>query len=476
MSSAAPAKPIGVLSPSYRGVTITLVALVTIIAFEALAISTVMPRVAHALNAGGDYGLAFSFLFTTQLLGIVVADPWIGRSGPMPALWGGQVLFAGGSLLCGLAPTFSVLLLGRLVAGAGAGLVIVAIYVVIGAVYEPRLRPAVFSWISAAWVLPSIIGPVVAARLTAWLTWRSVFLLMVPAVALTMLALARYRQRLGHRPPAPPAGSRERARRALVLGLTIALGGGLVQWSGTQLTSSQRTPVVFGLIGAVLLAIAVPRLLPPGALRLARGLPSVTVARGLMTAAFNGSVTFIPLMLVHQRGFGLDAAGALLALASIGWAGGAYLQGRPAFAGRHRRFMALGAMCATVGTLSYAIVMVTHAPVFVFVLATTVVGLGMGLATASSSVLTLQLAPRAQHAEASSALQLSDVLGSMLGIALTSAVFATWGRADADRPEVFAVQWLLMTLVAALAVVASLRLSERAPVRRGSPPAANARG
>lgn len=466
----------GALSTRYRAVTLTLVTLVTIIAFEALAISTVMPRVAQALDVGGDYGLVFSFMFTTQLLGIVVANPWIARSGPLPALWFGQAFFAAGSLLCGLAPTFTVLLLGRLVAGVGAGLVIVAIYVVIGAVFEPALRPQVFSWISAAWVLPSVVGPIIAARLAAWLSWRSVFLIMVPAVLLTVLALFRHRDRLGSAPPAAPADVRRRARRALVLGVLVAGGGGLVQWAGTQLAPLRPAPIVVGVVGIVLLALSVPRLLPAGALRFATGLPSVTIARGLLTAAFNGSVTFIPLMLVHQRGLDLDAAGALLALTSIGWAAGAYLQGRPGFLGRGRLLMVLGALCTTTGTALYSVVTVLGWPVPVFVLATLLAGLGMGLATASSSVLTLQLAPRAEHAQASSALQLSDVLGSMLGIAATSAVFATWGQGDAGRPEVFAGQWLLMATVAGLAVVAGIRVSGREPARQGSTDATTAPG
>ena len=59
----------------------TIVALVTIIAFEAMAVSTVMPVAGAALGAGGSYGLAFSSMFTAELFGIVVAGTWIAARG-----------------------------------------------------------------------------------------------------------------------------------------------------------------------------------------------------------------------------------------------------------------------------------------------------------------------------------------------------------------------------------------------------------
>src|SRR5665647_153364 len=62
----------GPMSSAYRWLTVALLALVTIIAFEAMAISTAMPSVAKDLDAVRSYGLAFSLLLTAELLGIAV--------------------------------------------------------------------------------------------------------------------------------------------------------------------------------------------------------------------------------------------------------------------------------------------------------------------------------------------------------------------------------------------------------------------
>jgi len=183
------------MGPAYRLLTVALLALVTIIAFEAMAISTAMPSVAKDLDAVRSYGLAFSVLLTAEMLGIVLAGVWSDRRGPLPPLYAGQMLMAAGSALAGLAPTFTILLAGRLVAGLGSGLIVVALYVVIGRAYPEALRPKVFSWVSAAWVLPSLIGPPVAGWLASTWSWRWVFLIVLVPIAVTFTVVSTHRDR-----------------------------------------------------------------------------------------------------------------------------------------------------------------------------------------------------------------------------------------------------------------------------------------
>ena len=76
----------GPLGRTYLEVTLAVLALVTIVAFEAMAVSTAMPEVAVELDAVRSYGLAFSVMLTTQLLGIVLAGVWCDRAG-WPGGW-----------------------------------------------------------------------------------------------------------------------------------------------------------------------------------------------------------------------------------------------------------------------------------------------------------------------------------------------------------------------------------------------------
>lgn len=446
-----------------RALTAALVCLVTIIAFEGLAISTIMPTVAADLDAAGGYALAFSAMFTAQLLAIVLARPWIETAGSWAVMRAGQLLFAAGSLIAGLAPGLGIFLAGRVLAGLGAGFVVVALYVLIGAAYPPPARPKLFAWISAAWVLPSIVGPLLAAAISEVWSWRGVFLLVVPAVAATLVVLARTLPGVGARPDSGTAdGSGRRAAGAGVLvGALVAAGAGLFQWAGTQLVPPRAWPVAAAVAGVALLAVGLPRILPAGTLRSARGLPSVVLARALFTAAFSGTVTFVPLWLVTERGLSTAGAGLILAISSIGWACGAWVQGRDRLRDAGPALVHLGAWCAAAGVAGYAALAAGQGSALLAVPAGALLGLGMGLGTTAQGVLVLHLAPPSRHAAASSALMLADTLGSVVGVSVTGTVYASL----APHPDVstFTVVWAVAAASAVLAVLAARRIDAPTP-------------
>src|SRR5437870_4796857 len=131
----------GVLDPRWRGLTIGLVLNVTFVAFEALAIATVMPLVADDLSGLALYGWVFSSFLLADLVGIVLAGELADRSGPAVPFGVGLVLFAIGLLLGGLAPSMPVLVAARAIQGFGAGVIPAVAYVVLGRTYPASLRP-----------------------------------------------------------------------------------------------------------------------------------------------------------------------------------------------------------------------------------------------------------------------------------------------------------------------------------------------
>jgi hypothetical protein len=107
-----------------------------------------------------------------------------------------------------------------------------------------------------------------------------------------------------------------------------------------------------------------------------------------------------------------------------------------------------------------AIVAITHFDWNPYLIALGLVacGTGMGLGTASLSVLSLTLTPSADHGSTSASLQLSDVLGSVLGIAAAGAVFASLHTVAGQDVPVFVRMWLGLSVVSALVVVAGHRI------------------
>jgi len=453
------------MGSAYRLLTVALLALVTIIAFEAMAISTAMPAVAKDLDAVRSYGLAFSFMLTAEMLGIVLAGVWADRRGPLPSLFAGQLLMVAGSAMAGLAPTFTVLLAGRLVAGLGAGLIVVALYVVIGRAYPDALRPKVFSWISAAWVLPSLIGPPIAGWLTSTWSWRWVFLIVLAPIAVTFAVVSTQRNRItggsraeegvppGHAVPADRSGH----RRLALLGLGVALSAGAMQWGSAQLAAAQALPVALTALGLVGIAATAPRLVPAGTLLMSRGLPAVMMSRFLLTASFNGALTFIPLMLVNERHLSLTTAGIMLTVGALGWSFGSFVQGHHALNNRRSELVVAGGASLTAGILLLAAIAELGWHYYLVGLATALSGMGMGLAMSSTSVLSLALSPVSDHGRTSSSLQVSDVLGSVMGISAAGAVFAAMHNPAGSDIHVFELIWVSLAAVAALAMVGGQR-------------------
>ena len=144
-------------------------------AFEALALTTVMPTIARDLHGESLYAMAFTATLAagSSASSGRATSPTGGARGRRCVL--GLVLFALGLVGAGLAPTMPVLVGARVVQGLGAGMTSTALYVLVTRIYPPRLHTAILAGFSAAWVVPSIVGPFVAGVIAETIGWRWVF-------------------------------------------------------------------------------------------------------------------------------------------------------------------------------------------------------------------------------------------------------------------------------------------------------------
>ncbi|MFJ1804628.1 MULTISPECIES: MFS transporter [unclassified Streptomyces] len=457
------------LGRSYRALSIGIVSVVLLIAFEATAVGTAMPVAARELDGVSLYAFAFSGYFTTSLFGMVFAGQWSDRRGPLGSLSVGIAAFAAGLLLSGSAGSMWVFILGRAVQGLGGGLVIVALYVVVGRAYPERLRPAIMAAFAACWVVPSVVGPLAAGAVTERLGWRWVFLGIPVLVVLPLaLALPRIRQRAA----GPVAGTAVAAfdRRRIRLALGISLGAGLLQYAAQDL---RPVSLLTAAAGGALLVPAVLGLLPRGTWRAARGLPSVVLLRGVAAGSFIAAESFVPLMLVTERGLSPTLAGFSLAAGGATWALGSWVQSRPWATPYRERLMALGMVLAAAAIATAPSVLIHSVPVWTLAVAWGFGCLGMGLVISSSSVLLLQLSAPEEAGTNSAALQISDGLSNVLLLAAGGAAFAALGggsvthtaaatASGGSHPAAFAAVFLPMAAVALFGAWVTTRLRTRA--------------
>ncbi|CAL9475297.1 MFS transporter [Streptomyces sp. enrichment culture] len=468
ISSAAPAET--VLSRAYRALSVGIVSVIVLIAFEATAVGTAMPVAARELDGVSLYAFAFSGYFTTSLFGMVLSGQWSDRRGPLAPLTCGIASFAVGLVLSGTAGAMWLFILGRAVQGLGGGLVIVALYVVVGRAYPERLRPAIMAAFAAGWVVPSVVGPLASGAVTEHLGWRWVFV-GIPVLVVVPLALAL--PQIRSRAAGPVGGADAPASfdgRRIRLALAISLGAGLLQYAAQDLRWVSLLP---GAVGVALLVPAVLGLLPRGTYRAVRGLPSVVLLRGVAAGSFIAAESFVPLMLVTQRGLSPTLAGLSLAAGGATWAGGSWLQSRPRLEPYRERLMALGMVLVAAAVATAPSVLIDAVPAWTVAVAWGFGCFGMGLVISSTSVLLLKLSAPQEAGANSAALQISDGLSNVVLLSAGGAAFAALGggtvahaatgsgAATGSHPAAFAAVFLPMAAVALAGSWVATRLREK---------------
>ena len=443
----------GIFRPPYLWVTIGTCALVFLAAFESLAVTTIMPLVSRELDGGSLYALAFAGPLATGVIGMVGAGNWSDRRGPAMPLYASVSLFVLGLLIAGSSVSMPMLVAGRLVQGLGGGALTVSLYVLVARFFPGPLHPRIFAAFSAAWVVPSLVGPFAAGVVAQVFSWHWVFLgvvgLVIPALAMIVPVLRSLDEpqesvqpqgtsqpEAAGQPgqPVPPWALGRLGWAALaalaVLGLNLS--------ADVSVPSFPAATALLALAAVVLALVAVRPLVPRGTLAARRGLPSVILARGLASASFFGAEVYLPYLLIDQYAFPPTLAGLTLTGGALAWAGAAAIQGRLGSRLPHQSAVQTGSLMVLAAVLLALATTALHWPPAVAIAGWVLAGGGMGLLYPRLSVMTLALSTKENEGFNSSAMSISDSLGGALSLASTGIVFAAFTTAVQSFAGVFA--------------------------------------
>ncbi|MFM7735376.1 MAG: MFS transporter, partial [Alphaproteobacteria bacterium] len=170
--------------PERRALTIGLLLNVVAGAFEALAVATALPSVVRDLGGLDLYGWAFSAYLLASLVGIALAGTVADARGPSLPMVAGAASFVVGLAIAGAAGSMPVVVVGRAVQGLGSGAISAVGYAAIARAYPAFAHPRMLALLSSAWVVPGLIGPVIAGFVAEHAGWRWVFLGIAPLVAI----------------------------------------------------------------------------------------------------------------------------------------------------------------------------------------------------------------------------------------------------------------------------------------------------
>ncbi|GIF70781.1 MFS transporter [Asanoa siamensis] len=435
------------LTRRYALATVGSTSLVFLAAFEALAITTVMPAITADLDGRALYSLAFVAATATGVVGMVVAGAWADRRGPRWALLTAIAVFALGLAVAGTAPTMPVFVAGRLLQGLGAGGITVALYVLVAAVYPADLHPRIFGLFAAAWVVPSMVGPFVAGLVADAWSWHWVFLgVLVLVGAATLLTLPALR---GALPGGDPGAARDGRRIAAA---AVVAGGAVTAGLASDLPDARGWLLAAVAIAAVV--VTVRRLLPPDTFRARPGLPAAVLLSAAAGGTFFSTEVYLPLLLHDRYGLPSWLSGFTLTVGAISWATGSHVQGRLGWT--DAAVMRLGTLFLAAGAAA-ELLTALFTPHWLFVGAGWLLaGGGMGLIYPRVSTLVLAASAPGTQGFNTAAKSIADVVGGSLALAVTGLIFQSLAGIGAWWS--FAGTLALSTLLGGAAVVVARRV------------------
>ncbi len=429
-----------------RALAVGLVMATSLVAFETTALLTALPTVSDELNGDALYGATLAAYMLANIVGLVAVGEQVDRRGPRLPFLACLTVFSIGLVVAGVANSMWVVLLGRVLQGAGAGGVAPLAYAVINRVWPTDRQPRIFAWVSAAWILPSLVAPLIAGWLTSAVSWRWVFVGMLPLVVITALVTAPAMTGI----TAVVRNDHGPTRVGVALRLSAGVGA-LV--AGVQ-NSRWWLAVLLATIGIALAVPAYRRLMPAGSLAARRGLSAIVATRTMATAAFLGVDSFVPLAADRIHGASATVQGFVIIGAALTWSFGSWLATKRTHVALHRSAR-LGFGLIVIAIVATVPVLDADWPLAVTFLTWSIAGLGMGLFFVPTSVAAMEYAEPGHDGAIGGQINLADSLGFALMGGMGGATVAVADRTDWPLADALFANFAIAVAIGLLGLVAS---------------------
>ncbi len=336
----------------------------------------------------------------------------------------GFIVFTVGSLLCGISNSVYMLIAMRVLQGIGAAMILALGPAIITEAFPANERGKSLGLIGSIVSIGIITGPVLGGLILGRLSWHWIFFVNLPVGLLGIWMVRRYV------PDIPPnagktfdylgAGALFISLLTLLLGLTF----------GQQMGFSE--PIVIALLSAwlVFLALFIITELrvqePMIDLRLFRnGLFSINLITGFLTfVAISGTILLLPFYLQNVRGLNIQTVGLMLMVTPIALGIVAPLSGSLSDRIGSRPVTVVGLIVLVFGYLSMS-TLGADTSLFGYVLRLFPIGLGMGIFQSPNNSAIMGAVPKRALGVASSLLAETRTLGSVVGVAVLGAIWAT---------------------------------------------------
>lgn len=178
------------INPWVIALTVTLATFMEVL--DTSIANVALPHIAGGLSAGVDES---TWILTSYLVSNAIVLPlsgWLSSiMGRKNFYMGCVALFTISSFLCGLAPNLSILILCRVLQGAGGGGLQPSEQAILADTFPPAKRGMAFAVYGVAVVTAPAIGPTLGGWITDNFTWRWIFFINIPVGIISILLTSR---------------------------------------------------------------------------------------------------------------------------------------------------------------------------------------------------------------------------------------------------------------------------------------------
>jgi MFS family permease len=453
------------MRPRYFVSTVTLCLGVALFAFNEFFISTALPTAVEELGGASLLSWAFTLYLVFAIIGGLVAANLKRRFGARNTLLAAAVIFIAGTILATVATDMSEVLAGRLLQGAGEGVVAALCYALIPELFPSRLVPKVFGAEAIVWAMAAFSGPLVAGGLTEHFSWRAAFFVSIPAAAIFIILVLAI---------VPRGVSGVGQVSAIPFVRLAAAGAGILMISLSGIAGGP-VPMTILLIGAAVVLGTVVRfdrgsfnpLLPRAAFTGGKALGTGLWVILLMPLSQAAGSVFLVYSLQHLWQLGPTAAGALSAVMAISWSLTAIGVASVRSLALRNRIMLTGPVMLMVG-LAAVLVAIGTGTLWLVVPGQALIGAGFGVSWGTLSQLMMDVSDDAERDRTSAMLPTLQSAGYAIGAAFFGLVGNVMGFGAAASTETMRFAMLVVfasaCVVAALAVFFAMRTARLAQV------------
>lgn len=402
-----------------RWVIASVMASMSMTAFEATIVATVMPQIVGDLGNLSLYSWVFSGYLLAQTAMTVIFGKLADIYGRKPVVLLGIAVFVIASILAGFAWSMSSMIVFRLLQGVGAGAIQPVNLTIVADLYPVQERGKVQGWLASVWAVSAVLGPMLGGLIIGHLSWAWVFWINVPLGIAAAYGFIVHLKEDG-------AQTRHTIDVAGALLFTIAVSALMIALTDV---SSAAPAVIYAAVGTAvvfsLLFVLQERRAQEPMISLALwGRRPIAVANGgalLSGMALMGITSFLPMYVQGVLQRSPVVAGLTLTMVMLGWPIGATLTAKALKRIKPRPIIIAGAALHLAGAVFFVVLGPGSAPLIAGI-GSLVLGLGMGLYSNSTLIMIQSIVEPGQRGSATASTLFARNLGSTLGAALFGAV------------------------------------------------------